>query len=219
MRRESVKREHYRRGRHSCLSESETEKNVCSTGSTPARKQPPPAFTLIEMLVVLALAAILGAIVTVSLFGSFRTARAEDVAGRIAEYDQLAREYCRRFGKPGRLVFDLGRGTVTRSAEDAGELSRDTGGAPLHLPAGFRFRGMFTAGAATTGGQASISCSADGQTPSYAIGLADAGGGQYWMGTAGLTGRMIKVRDEQEVRDIFRALDSAATPAKSDDAR
>ena len=51
------------------------------------------AFTLIEMLVVAALSAILAAIVSVSLIGSYRTARAEDVAGRIANYDRLAREY------------------------------------------------------------------------------------------------------------------------------
>ncbi|MDB5323582.1 MAG: hypothetical protein JWN40_5213, partial [Phycisphaerales bacterium] len=45
-------------------------------------------FTLIEMLVVIALAALMATIVAVSLTGSHRSARVEDAAGRIATHDR-----------------------------------------------------------------------------------------------------------------------------------
>ena len=170
-------------------------------------------FTLIEMLVVLALAAILSTIVTVSMIGPFRAARAEDVIGTIANYDRSTREYSRRFGRPGRIVFDLGRGTITRAAAETDAESRDKVGGTLHMPWGFHLGRLVTAAGAATSGVLSIDCSPDGQTPSYAIGVTDAKGEQYWMVTAGLTGKTLKARDEQEVQDIFRAINS--DPARS----
>jgi prepilin-type N-terminal cleavage/methylation domain-containing protein len=163
------------------------------------------AFTLIEMLVVLALSAILAGIVTVSLVGSFHTARAQDVAGGISTYDRLAREYFRTFGRSGSLVFDLGRGTVTR-IETQELKSQFSNSAPLHLPSEFHLSQVVTAERTTASGEVSIPCSADGQTPSYALNLTDDTGKQYWVVTAGLTGKSIQANDEQEVRDIFTAL-------------
>jgi prepilin-type N-terminal cleavage/methylation domain-containing protein len=153
------------------------------------------AFTLIEMLVVLALSAILAGIVSVSLAGSFHTARAQDVAGNIATYDRLSREYFRKFGRSGSLVFDIARQTITR-----------VDSAPLRLPSTLHFSQIVTADKTTTSGEVSIACSSDGQTPSYALDLTDDTGKHYWMVTAGLTGRTIQVENEQEVRDIFQAL-------------
>ena len=179
------------------------------------------AFTLIEMLVVLALSAILASIVAFSLTGSYRTATAEDVAGRIANYDRLAREYSRRFGRPVRLVFNLGRDTVTRAPGETSEISRDNIGGVLHLPSAFRLDRVATGGGTATSGQASINCSPDGQTPSYAVRLTDVRGTHHWMLMAGLTGKTLQVRDEQEIQDIFRTIGGAdAAPSiASNDAR
>jgi type II secretion system protein H len=173
-------------------------------------------FTLIEMLVVIALAALMATVVIVSLAGSYRAARTEDVAGQVAMYDRLAREHARRFGLAGKLVFDLGRGTVTRAAAvEAGD-GRASAGAPLHLPAAVRLTRIMTAGGAASGGEVSIACSRSGQTPSYAICLTGAKAEEYWIVTAGLTGKTLRVRDEREARDIFAAI---AGNAAGDDAR
>jgi type II secretion system protein H len=172
-------------------------------------------FTLIEMLVVIALAALMATVVIVSLAGSYRAARTEDVAGQIAMYDRLAREHARRFGLAGRLVFDLGRGTVTRAAVEGGDapvLQR----AALHLPSAVRLSRVVTAGGAASGGEVSIACSRSGQTPSYAICLTGAKDEEYWVITAGLTGKTLRARDEREARDIFAAI---AGNAAGDDAR
>jgi type II secretion system protein H len=171
-------------------------------------------FTLIEMLVVIALAALMATVVIVSLAGSYRAARTEDVAGQIAMYDRLAREHARRFGLAGRLVFDLGRGTVTRAAVEGDAPASDS--AALHLPAAVRLSRMMTAGGAASSGEVSIDCSRGGQTPSYAICLTGAKDEEYWVITAGLTGKTSRARDEREARDIFAAI---AGNAAGDDAR
>src|SRR5258706_763705 len=172
-------------------------------------------FTLIEMLVVIALAALLATVVIVSLAGSYRAARTEDVAGQIAMYDRLAREHARRFGLAGRLVFDLGRGTVTRAAVEGGDAPASDGAA-LHLPAAVRLTRIMTTGGAASSGEVSISCSRGGQTPSYALCLTGAKAQEYWVITAGLTGKTLRARDEREARDIFAAI---AGNAAGDDAR
>jgi prepilin-type N-terminal cleavage/methylation domain-containing protein len=179
-----------------------------------------PGFTLIEMLVVIALAALMASIVAVSLTGSYRSASVEDAAGRIATYDRQAREHARRFGIPGRLVFDLGRGTVTRAAIE-GESMSETAGV-LQLPTGVHIGRVVTAQGTAAGGQIAVPVSRDGQTASYAVCLTSMKGQEYWIVTAGLTGRTLKVRDEREAQDIFRAMSgdaAGAVAAAGDDSR
>ena len=172
-------------------------------------------FTLVEMLVVIALAALMASIVAVSLSGSYRSARVKDAAGRIAIYDRQTREYARRFGAPARLVFDMGRGTVTRANENEGI------GSSLTLPTGVHIGRVLTAEGNAGSGQISVPVSRDGQTASYAVCLTNAKGEENWVVTAGLTGRTVKVRDEREAQDIFRALsgDAAAAATAGNDAR
>jgi type II secretion system protein H len=162
------------------------------------------AFTLIELIVVVALAAIMATIVTVSLAGNLRAARAEDAAQSIGTSDRLAREYARHFGRPVRLVFDLSQSTFTREAvADANDASQNS---TLHLPPGLHLARLVTATTDTTAGQVAIPCSAAGQTPSYALLLTDGRREQHWTVTAGLTGQTSTASDENEVRDIFAAL-------------
>jgi prepilin-type N-terminal cleavage/methylation domain-containing protein len=157
------------------------------------------AFTLIELIVVVALAAIMATIVPVSLAGNLRAARAQDAAQTIATSDRLAREYARRFDRPVRLVFDLSQSTLTRAAADAPDST-------LHLPSGLHIARLVTATTDTTSGQVTIPCSPAGQTPSYALLLTDGRGGQHWTITAGLTGQTSTASDENEVHEIFTAL-------------
>ena len=193
--------------------------------SSRGRRRGAGAFTLIEMLVVLALGAVMATIVVVGLGGSYRAARLEDVAGRVANYDRLTREYARRFGRAEQLVFDLGAGTIGRGPADDGETSDPRENGVLHLPAGMIVRVVTAAEGAVSGGRAAVNCSTDGQTPTYAVCLKGVKGDEYWMLTVGLTGQTLRMKDEREVQDIFRLLADGrngpvalATPAR-DDAR
>jgi prepilin-type N-terminal cleavage/methylation domain-containing protein len=168
----------------------------------------PRAFTLVELMVAILLAAIMATVVAVSLAGSQRAARAEDVLGRIATFDRLAREHVRQFGRPNRLTFDLAQNTITRSPADAdadADESHDTA-STLHLPSGVHLARVVTAMANQTAGQASIPCSPDGLRPTYAILLNDTRNAGRWQLTIGPTGQTLEVRDEREVQDIFRAI-------------
>src|SRR5215217_2976899 len=126
-------------------------------------------FTLIEMLVVTALAAVLATLVAVSLAGTYSTARMEDVAGKIEAFDRLSRDHCRQSGRASGLVFDLGSGTTIRSASSAerGE-GRSDASPVLYLPAGFNIARLVLVGGAAHG-PVSVACSTQGQTPSYAV--------------------------------------------------
>ncbi len=159
------------------------------------------------MLIVLALMAVLTATVSLSLRGTARAARVEDVAGRVASFDRTAREAARRFGEPLELRFDLSRGTVHRAGSGQEP-------APLRLPEGFRVVGLVLPGGAVGTGEVRVPVSARGHTPSYAARVEGANGEEIWLVAAGLTGRTLVVRDAAEVEHIFAAdlADAAAAP-------
>ena len=162
------------------------------------------AFTLLEMIVTLALLAVLAPVVTVSLAGPRRAARAQDAADEILNYDRLAREWCRRFGRPGGITFNLDRRTVRRVM--AGESDSSPQPAALHLPGGFRIARLVSAGRSQEAGEVMLPCSARGQTPSYAVLLAGAEGAQQWIVVAGLSGKAVTAGDAREVEAIFQSL-------------
>lgn len=152
------------------------------------------------MLVVIALMAILAATVSLSLRGSARAARIEDVAGRVAAFDRSAREAARRFGEPLELRFDLSAGTVERAGGTDGR-------APLRLPEGFRVTAVALSGGTVDAGHVQVRVSVRGHTPSYAARVEgpNGDGDDVWLMAAGLTGRTLVLRDAAEVQDIFAA--------------
>src|SRR5258706_16371801 len=88
-------------------------------------------FTLIEMLVVIALAALLATVVIVSLAGSYRAARTEDVAGGVAMYDWLGGGRGGGFWVGGGVGFDVWGGGGGGAGGGGGEVA----------PSGTRARG------------------------------------------------------------------------------
>jgi prepilin-type N-terminal cleavage/methylation domain-containing protein len=163
-----------------------------------------PAFTLLEMIATLALLAILAAVVTVSLAGPRRAARAQDAADEVLNYDRLAREWCRRFGRPGGITFDLDRGAVRRVM--AGQSDGAPQPATLHVSGGFRIARLVSAGQSQEAGEVTLPCSPRGQTPSYAVLLAGPEGRQQWVVVAGLSGKAVTANNAREVEAIFESL-------------
>lgn len=158
------------------------------------------AFTLPEMMLAVALMAVLATVAAVSLAGAKRAARMQDVVEQMTAYDRSAREWSRRFDRPTTLEIDMGAGSISQGRTD------DSFRAPLRLPAGFHIRAVRDTGNQTTSGQTGIACSPLGQTHSYAILLEGPAHQQQWLLFVGLTGQTLALHDVQEVQDIFRSL-------------
>lgn len=168
------------------------------------------AFTLVEMVAVLALAGLLAAAATLSVEGLGRDARMDDVMDRLAEYDQLARASARQAHRPVTLWFNATRGAVERIFE-ARDGEPDAGQAVFHLPPGFSIERVMAAGGRDPGADLKLAVSEAGRSASYALRIRGAGRVR-WILIAGLTGDLTWPKDEREIDNIFTRL----TPAGDD---
>jgi len=172
------------------------------------------AFTLLEMLVTVSLAAVIAAVAAVSFAGAHRAARSADVADQVARYDRLTREWSRRFGRAGQLTFDLDQAIVARGPAPENASRDETVPADLHLPGGFHIERLVTSRGSALAGRVSLPCSTRGQMPSYAMAISGPKGQVQWVIVAGLTGNVRPAQDASEVEDIFKALSGPGDDAR-----
>jgi prepilin-type N-terminal cleavage/methylation domain-containing protein len=142
------------------------------------------AFTLIEMMVVLVLAAVLTTAVAVALTSPARAAQARDAAERIESFDRLVREHARTAGMAQAIVFDLNRGTVRRAEAEAQDGIREPGSV-LQLPGQFRVERLLLPGGPVVSGEVRVPVSPRGQAPSYAILLTERRQKPHWLVSPG----------------------------------
>ena len=180
-------------------------------GWSPMRR----AFTLLEMLVTVALAALIAAVAAVSFAGTYCAARSQDVADQMAHYDRLAREWSRRFGRASQITFDLDQGIIARGPASENANADRSPPAELHLTGGSRIARLVSARGSATSGRVSLPCSTRGQMPSYAVLISGPKGQEQWIIVAGLTGNVRPAQDANEVEDIFKAMAAGS----GDDAR
>lgn len=167
----------------------------------------PRAFTLIEVMVVLVLAAVLTTAVAVALTSPARAAQAKDAAERVEAFDRLVREHAKTAGAPQAIVFDLNRGTVRRGETATDETGAQEPGPVLQLPGQFRIERLLLPNGPVLSGEVRVPVSARGQTPSYALLLTERRQQKgHWLAFAGLTGQMTEVRDAAEAEQLFAAL-------------
>jgi prepilin-type N-terminal cleavage/methylation domain-containing protein len=165
-------------------------------------------FTLIEMLIVVALMAILTAAVTLSLSGAVRSARIEDVMGQFIAFDHSTREIARRFARSRALRFDLIRGTVHR-------LDDNREAVPLLLGGGMTVTRVIVRDEIARFGEITVPFSDRGQSPSYAV-LLSGPAGERWVTLAGLTGQAMVLIDERDVQEILSAATSDIVAGRAD---
>jgi prepilin-type N-terminal cleavage/methylation domain-containing protein len=164
------------------------------------------AFTLIEMLVVIALLAILATAATVSLRAATRAANIGDAVEQFVAIDQGTREVAYRFNRQPTLRFDLNHGTVRRIGDSDGATA-----SPLVLGSGVRVSRVAFDGHTIGYGNVDVGFSIRGQSPTYAVQLTSASGESRWVALAGLTGQPLVLRNESDVLDIFPASRPAAS--------
>ena len=163
------------------------------------------SFTLLEMLVVLAILSLVSAVAVARLRQPYRSARLGDAVGRLAVLDGQARGYAHRFGRDVRLVFDLDQNLVY--AESGGPEHHEC--FRLVLGGGVRLDRVRTADRQADQGEFEVDLSAAGAGNSYAVRLSTPDGSGSWMFFAGLTGQAVKLKAEDDVKDMFALISGA----------
>lgn len=168
------------------------------------------AFTLLELLVVMALTAILAGMAIVSFRGPYEAARLENVMAQVTMADRQIRDRSLRHARPGRIVIHLDAGTISgEQLDNEGEQAP-----PLRIDGGACFDQLLLGGHRINCGEAAVAVSSRGQTPTYAIRFKKPGGGHRWLVFLGLTGQSIQLNDESEIEHLQRLLEAQGTDAR-----
>lgn len=152
------------------------------------------AFTLIEVLVVIALIAVLAAIVAAGFVPASGRSQLNKSTYQLAYMDQLARDTARRTGQSVHLIYDLRSEQITLSDEDDLPLRNN----PAYVvPHPVVMDQMVFRGAKQSHTVLSVPVSARGMTPSYAVGLSLPNHAR-WTVFCGLSGQSVEVADEDQ---------------------
>ena len=90
-------------------------------------------FTLVEMVVVIAIMALLTSAAALSFSGPLRATRASDAIRQVQSFDDATRQHAKRFGKDLQIVLDLSRDRLIRRQSADGPAMHE-----LQLPHGCR---------------------------------------------------------------------------------
>ena len=171
------------------------------------QRQRQGAFTLIEVLAVVAITAVVAGAVALTFTYSVRAATERDVLERVTDLDAATRRLARVEGAPMRLLFDLERGEVRQQRADG----TDTG-QRVRLAPPMAITRVRTSAGDVRFGRAEINVSGAGHAPTYALLLGDGAAGGVLL--AGLTGQATALEDDEAAQDILATI--GATPPRHD---
>lgn len=173
--------------------------NGARTTARGRRTKRPRAFTLIEIVAVLAIMSMLMATAIVSFRGACRSARAQYALETIAQADAVTRERAARFGRTAELEIDIDRSVlVTTTMDDEGETFNQptplTGVAIERVMVGNRQRGS---------GRVAVPFSAIGTSPTYAMRVKGANGESRWLMFCGATGQETIFENDRDIETLL----------------
>jgi len=157
------------------------------------------AFTLIELIAVLLIISLVSAVIIVKVDGPLNTVGMRDAVDQLAGYDRLTRSYCRELDKPAHLVVDLDTGELKRTDADNDELR----GESLVVGRNYRISRVLIGEEDVELGSVAVPVSRQGLSPSYALLLEGPGGRRKWLLVSGLTGLLVQIDNDSEVRDAL----------------
>ena len=160
-------------------------------------------FTLVELLVCIALLALTAGLVSLSLRSRHRDASINDAVRQIGFADQLLRHTARILGNDVELRLGLGLdqdGSV--NIRSVSPRQREVVMEPVHLPRGLRIERVCLSGRSFDRDAVTITCSSRGQTPTYAM-LLGSGEKKRWIIVTGLGGELYPIDDERKIEQIL----------------
>jgi prepilin-type N-terminal cleavage/methylation domain-containing protein len=161
-----------------------------SLGTGRGRKTNTRAFTLIELMLAVAILALLTGAAALSFVKPVHAARNREAIELVKRADAMAREAAQRSGHPARLQFDVSKSTIHRD------------GASLTLPQGCTLREIRTSEKSITDGEFVLDISPLGLSHSYALHL-QAPDLDQWLIFAGLSGEMTTTTNESQVQQLL----------------
>jgi len=161
-----------------------------------------PAFSLIELALVLVILALVAGTLAVGVRGTLARVTLEDCVDEIEAFDRTTRRLATEQDEALRLVVDLARGRLRRTDADG----RDDRGEALHVPDGWRIAEVRLVGRRVTSGTVAVSVSARGLGPTYALRLEGVEGRGHWIAVAGLTGQTWEPEDGDAVQQVFETI-------------
>ena len=176
-----------------------------SCGAASLRDHRRPAFTLIELSVVLALMGLMLAVAAVSFKDPYRRAQSQYAVEQVVHADRRLRDHARRFGRSAELTIDLERGLI-HATEQTAERRSDKG--PLALRFASPVDRVVLGRRHIDYGRASIHFSTSGRSKTYALRLRGADRVSRWLLFAGETGQVTVSEHEKEINDLFQVLHS-----------
>ncbi len=165
-----------------------------------------PAFSMVELIVVLVLLGLMAATITLRLHSPLYLARINDFKESMAAYDRLTRRICLEQDRPVRLWVDLSEGRIERRSADGGnEL-----GTALQLPHGLKLIALRVGRDEIVAGRYVIPFSRRGLCTTYGLCIEAREGDRHWLVISGLTGQTLEPEEDLDVREMFLA--DPATP-------
>jgi prepilin-type N-terminal cleavage/methylation domain-containing protein len=159
------------------------------------------AFTLIELTVVLALAALIVTVAVVKLHEPYRKARLEGTLERIMLFERQVRNYAIGHNRAGILRIDTRPSTLEFVISD-----RNPDSLRFPLDDELTIDRIFTADGKSSHTRAEIHMSGGGTTSSYALSVQDAAGERRWLLFLGITGQVIKIDEERRFHELRDSL-------------
>lgn len=179
----------------------------------------PAAFTLIEVMAVVALLGLLAGATAWSLAQDAQRASREQMLKRIAHVDHSARLAARRIGRAYALHIDIDQQRLCRVEQD--DEGREEPSHRLNLAPGFRIDRVITAASATSistadfeagiatieSGTLAIPYSSAGHCISYALRFTSTKDDSHiWLVFAGLSGQATVIHNEADIHNLFTVL-------------
>ena len=152
-------------------------------------------FTMIEVMVVLLLAALLATAVMASFSGVRQRAQAREVIEEIELFDRFTRQECQKLGQSEQVVVDMSESQLSRVHPGGQQIQ----GTPLVLPSNIKIDRAWVGNQKAEYGQINLICSPQGLTPSYALHLVGPKTESRWLVFAGMSGQGVVVSNDEQM--------------------